>query len=105
SERTRTYNSQRRGWDSRFSEPTWVFAKDMKGKHWASPVLFPQMDPPPISREGRESETPPITPDLMWLVGVWLGDGWVQMRKTKGRTIICASYDQADILRSAIRAT
>jgi site-specific DNA-cytosine methylase/intein/homing endonuclease len=104
SERARTYNSHRRGWDSCFSEPTWVFAKDMKRKYWASPVSFPQMDLPPISSEGREFENPPITPDLMWLVGVWLGDGWVRMRKTKGRAIICASYDQADILRSAIRA-
>jgi DNA-cytosine methyltransferase len=104
SERARTYNSHRRGWDSCFSEPTWVFAKDMKRKYWATPVSFPQMDLPPISSEGREFENPPITPDLMWLVGVWLGDGWVRMRKTKGRAIICASYDQADILRSAIRA-
>ena len=103
SERARTYNSHRRGWDSCFSEPTWVFAKDMKRKYWATPVSFPQMDLPPISWEGREFENPPITPDLMWLVGVWLGDGWVRMRKTKGRAIICASYDQADILRSAIR--
>lgn len=106
SKRMRVWNNARRNYDVVFADPVWVSASEMKGKYWASPVEFPVMEVPPIEAIGNETSVPEITPQLMWVIGAWLGDGWAEQDDRRGRVTICCSQNEneADILEKRIEA-
>lgn len=67
------------------SEAKWVEAKDMLGHRFGaiktiSPLEIPEM------RQADNSKPPlPINEELMYIVGRWLGDGWVRDEHRNGR--------------------
>lgn len=99
-ERQRKWRSNPRGWDVCWSDPEWVNAIDLKGKHWASPAKFPDSDAPPINGDGNDVPLGELTNELAWLVGAWLGNGWTCWPKhkhgTAARVFLCDGHHKGD---------
>ena len=102
SKRSRLYDSSWRGWNAHFEDPRWVAAGEMQGRHWCSPTSFPEIGIPQIESVGRESAAPPLSKEMFWLIGAWLGDGWAHVDARRGCVFICAGYHEADELASRI---
>jgi DNA (cytosine-5)-methyltransferase 1 len=82
-------------WGLAFGEPRWVAAADLKpSRTYASQVL------PREATDGIELVDP--SPDLWWVVGRYLADGWLVSRP-KGRVVICAGRAEADLVEERIR--
>ena len=100
--KSRLWNNSRRGYDHHFSAPEWVAAKDLTGDHFAA---LP-MDTP----EAQQDE---YTAEFWYMVGRWLGDGWLvkHPRTEEGRehqfikkAIICTGSEDSNTLQAAITA-
>lgn len=88
--------------------PQWVEAKNMEGQYWSTPVFDGNDEPPLINSvrqvtgQGFVSSYGVITPDLMWIVGAWVGDGWTRRRKDRSGNlsaiIICCPDDETPVL-------
>lgn len=78
-----------------FGEPRWVAAGDLKpSRTYASQVL---------PREPSDGiELVDASPDLWWVVGRYLADGWL-ISRPKGRVVICAGRGEADLVEERIR--
>jgi hypothetical protein len=75
-----------------FSEPDWVEAKDLPGRYWATPAVFPEADPAPvvpIFGKGRRN-FPKMSPELMRLAGRYVADGHL----AGGKIVISAHPDE-----------
>jgi hypothetical protein len=81
----RKWNNEERIYRRDFSPLEWVPAKDMKGKMWSSLTAFPAAEIPAMVLDKWETACPAITPELMWVVGSWVGDGYVRDGKRPGR--------------------
>ena len=104
---TKPWDNEKRRKVRNFSDMEWIEAKDLKGCMWSSLLNYPACNIPPMVTEGRETAVPAMTPELMWVIGAWVGDGWVRDTPRPGRknsnwgnVIICAGYGaKADRLR------
>lgn len=76
---------RRRGnwYDMTWAEPKWTPAAHMQGLYWSSPVIDGSGAPPPCAPVKRGNCIPEFTPALLWVVGFWVGDGW--LCKNRGR--------------------
>lgn len=83
-----------RNWKKCFSSPSWIKAKDLKGKFWASPSSFSDTEIPPIETWGREHFCPGFSEDFMWIVGLWVGDGWTRINNRRGYVLICSNQNE-----------
>jgi len=100
--RTRVWNNFRRGYDYSFGAPEWVEAKNLTGEHYAA---LPMDDEAKCKRDLK-------TPEFWYLVGRWLGDGWIvdYPRTEVGRSgnirkvIICTAAEDAENLQRSINA-
>ena len=84
----------------------------MLGKYWAVPNSIAPMEIPPLYAVGRENARRfHMDENFFYLVGRWLGDGWLRESQRPGRpagqtwgaVVICESADKADKLLSAVR--
>lgn len=100
--KSRVWNNTTRKHDTTYSNPEWVEAGDLTNWHYAA---LP-MDDPAVFNDDR-------SPEFWYIVGRWLGDGWVvdHPRMEAGheqdfmkKAIICSDHDDAEILKSAIDA-
>lgn len=83
----------------------WTAAEDMDGKYWAVPNEVQQIPIPPVLYEAREKKNLfALNEDSFYLIGRWLGDGWLRNSQRPGRPpgqkwgviLICESYDKAE---------
>lgn len=91
-----------------FSEPAWVEASIMPGKHWLSLSNYPFLSIPEIEFRGNESlqgQRFKFDESFFRIIGVWVGDGWVRYsdgkgnKKNRGQVSICCSHAQTDTLK------
>jgi hypothetical protein len=76
--------------------PSWLPASALsRGWYWASPTTF-AAQPIPLVSVARQLD---ITPDLMWLVGRYLGDGWTRLTATRAELVITCGPSEIDELR------
>ncbi len=101
----RVWNNTRRAYDVLLDAPEWVPAKDMRGLRWASPTKFPALPVPAFTKKGKEQEAPPLTPELLWVVGRWVADGWVRTSNRRGLVIIACGKKKVPDLRDAVERT
>lgn len=62
---------------STVSDPAWIPAEHLKGKHWACVADWPPMECPPLQTFGREHFAPQLSEDLFRLAGLsrrWVGE-------------------------------
>ncbi len=85
----------------------WTPAEEMQDKLWAVPNCISGLRMPSIERTSeRQNKLPEINEDLMYIIGRYLGDGWVRNgqrpHRTEGQTwgqiFICANKNKADYL-------
>lgn len=93
----------RRGKKGKIDEPHWVKAQDMQYQAWASPSNVAELPIPEFEYVGRELKCPEFSKEFFWVVGAWLGDGWIINDKYLGCGI-CTAKNEADFLESAIKA-
>ena len=90
----------------------WVEAGDMEGRLWAVPNYATPLPiaSPVYSGSWRQKTMPPLSEDLFYFVGRWLGDGWVRNGQRSGRPegqtygtiLLCDSHDKEDELRRIV---
>jgi hypothetical protein len=91
SRKHRVWNQSRRRYDRVFPQPGWREAGSLSAGDFGVQVL------PPVVDDDR-------TEAFYWLVGRYLGDGWIQWAKTQNcpRVNICCSRGEADALEQHI---
>ena len=103
--KTKKWNNEIRQYRREFSEPHWVEAGECKGEFWASPSKFPASDIPPIESFGNEKPVKEITPELMRVIGRWLGDGWIRsMGLRRSYVIICGNKNEQEVIADEIES-
>ena len=84
----------------------------MLGKYWAVPNRIASMEIPPLYPVGKENALRfHMDENFFYLVGRWLGDGWLRDSQRSGRpagqtwgvVVICESTDKADRLFAAVQ--
>ena len=90
----------------------WTEAAQMRGKRWAVPNDISGLSIPHISRtSARQNQPPVIDARLMYIIGRYLGDGWIRNGQrpnrsedqTWGQIFICANTNKADYLEERLR--
>ncbi len=91
---------------------SWMPAENMLGKYWAVPNAIASLSIPPLESLGKERVSRfNMNDDFFYLVGRWLGDGWLRDSQRPGRpqgqtwgvALICESPDKAGELIAAAR--
>lgn len=80
-----------------FHDAEWVEAQDLDGHFLAVPSSVPALPVPAIP--GRP--LPVNQPRFWWMVGRWLGDGWVRIERSKHRrteAVICCGLEEGAAL-------
>lgn len=96
------------GWyDTFLTNPEWVNAEDMKGKHWLSLSQYPKLPIPDIQYTNKESARGQkfhFSLEFFKFAGVWVGDGWVRYSEGKGNLgnrgtvhICCGKHQLSDL--------
>ncbi|GGB68896.1 DNA cytosine methyltransferase [Deinococcus soli (ex Cha et al. 2016)] len=67
-----------------------------KGWYWASPTQFPAASIPTVPVY-RDRQTP-ITPELLWLAGRYLADGWTRLSDTRAELVLTCGDQKRDAL-------
>jgi hypothetical protein len=83
--------------------PGWVEAADLKGLFWSSPATMPS-DVAPNDIGGPALFPRPLTPELMWVLGAWLGDGWVRITRKQANLVLCCAKYEAAAVDKRLRA-
>jgi site-specific DNA-cytosine methylase len=117
----RKFNRAKRRYDRAFGNPEWIGAgklrPDAKGHHqggrawfWSAPSAFPKARVPLIPTLNKRSHIfNTSSAALMWVVGAWLGDGWLRTgptsdhKGTRGEVLICSSKAEAPWLEASLR--
>lgn len=104
----RGWNNTRRQYDRTWSAPEWVEAGSLTKDHFVG-----------FQIDQRDESVAALGEPLAYLIGRWLGDGWIRNAKRSSaivgrrgsrvdsrwwQTFICCSHDEADDLEDAIRA-
>lgn len=77
---------------------------------WGMPGSYPEDIVPDVMRSDARSPMLDMSPELLWIAGLWLGDGWLRTGPThvktgrRGEVLICAAKAQADLVRERIEA-
>lgn len=99
---------------SYLSKPEWMPASEMKGQHWLSLDLYPTLPIPELvynqdeSRRGQSFDFGDR--NFWWMVGCWVGDGWVRYEdnekgeKNRGTVFICDGLDKTSEIENALNA-
>lgn len=90
----------------------WRPAEEMQGRRWAIPNHILGVEIPKIECTSAKGNRPPkINEDLMYVLGRYLGDGWLRdgqrpnrpAGQTWGQIFICANHKKADFLEEQMR--
>ncbi|WP_245726946.1 DNA cytosine methyltransferase [Streptomyces longwoodensis] len=83
--------------------PREVRADSLAGEWVGTPILTGETDALPVV-DGLGT----VTADVAWVLGRWVGDGWLARRPERGnvwsRVTICASHDESDALAEELAA-
>ena len=89
----------------------WTPAAKMAGKRWAVPIQLSGLDIPKIETQNNKQNEPPVIDDrLMYVIGRWLGDGWLRdgqrpnraSGQTFGQIFICANNEKSPYLQKIL---
>lgn len=100
---------------SRLLEPEWVKAEELTDKNksssyknkysgyaWATPIVLPHYWMRLPDTLGVDASAP----SFFYMIGRWLGDGWIKKRKARQDLIrICANVNEADDLECHLKET
>lgn len=78
-------HTHRNGVIRRLSDAKWVSANDMLGHRFGALKTITSLTVPQMQKTNKSKPPLPITEELMYIVGRWLGDGWVRDGHRKDR--------------------
>lgn len=97
------------------STSEWRYANDMYNKFWFNVCKVTEVEIPPLdtAKKGMRGygyiENVNFTPEFFYMVGRWLGDGWVNVYQRQDRidskmkrVYICCAFDEADELEKKL---
>ena len=67
------------------------------GWYWAAPAKFDALQVPEIGGRGH-----PMSPELMWLAGRYLGDGWTRRTDERAELVITCGHHETEGLRALL---
>ena len=115
STKERKWNNLRRSYDRYMSKPKWLSAKNMQGKYWGTIIDTCPLKVPIIEKINNKVRMIPEMnhASFWWMVGRWLGDGWVRIGQRSqrpsgekwGQIFICSAYNEADELLGKLNET
>lgn len=96
-------HTHRSGTVRELSDASWVEAKDMMGHRFGAIKEIEALPIPQMERHSRGKQPLPISEELMYIVGRWLGDGWVRVQYSEGRPrhyqiFICCNSEKREEL-------
>lgn len=92
------WQTEPRGYQRTLEPEDWVKAGELdKGWYWATPTAYPQAEVPAVSGRGME-----ITPQLLWLAGRYVGDGWSRLSSDRAELVITCGRHEVESLRSVL---
>ena len=104
-----THRNGERYWETRFCEDGWIPAADMSGRMWLNMGESEPLPIPGFDFTGCQVRNVRLTKGLMYFIGRWLGDGWLNAHKRHGRrnsimkkVIVCDSFDKENELRERL---
>lgn len=83
----RRWNKNTKSFDVNLTEVEWADAKDMSGKFWATPNKIESLNVPIFNNQNSKKYNiaPETGKSFWWMVGRWLGDGWLRTSKRRSR--------------------
>lgn len=105
-------HTHRNGVKRMLSETKWVEARDMIGHRFGAIKTILPLPIPPMIQTDNSKPPLPITEGLMYIVGRWLGDGWVRDDHRNGRgessnqhqIFICCNQQKREKLAQRLHA-
>lgn len=87
---------------SKKAAPEWAPASALeRGAYWSTPIEFPAADVPPVpafATAGHAPRTMSLTPELMWLAGRYVADGWSRLTDDRAELVItCGKHEVAGL--------
>jgi Hint domain/LAGLIDADG-like domain len=87
--------------------PAWVSAESLGGLYWATPLDVEPLEIPPVGGRGMD-----FTPQFWWLIGRWLGDGWIvgrrphSCRKGERSAVVelCCGHSEREALAARLKS-
>src|SRR5690606_5096444 len=93
------YHPDQDTWNGKIvvDDPTWIEARSMLDALWATPQEIEPLEVP------LPNEVDPAL-EFWWMLGRWVGDGWVGGAKAKGQVYICSGKHEADALHERLHS-
>lgn len=104
-----THRNGERYRETRFIEDGWIPAADMTGRMWLNMGESEPLPIPGFDFTGCQVRNIRLTRGLMYFLGRWLGDGWLNIHKRHERrnsimkkVVVCDSFDKENELRERL---
>lgn len=112
----RIWNNSKRGWDKIYGEPQWINAKDLTKYHMIGIAINKESKLPEWSGIEKTIKNQIIkkcynednlsnyfeNKNFWWLIGRYIGDGWVRNSKTRNDFIICCAKNELNEITSVL---
>lgn len=101
-ERSDSWDNVKRRYSRVLGEPQWVKAGAISGNsYWGTPASFPESSVPPVPViDGRGTS---ITPQLMWLAGRYVADGWTRVEEGRCDLVISCGPQKLEEFQNLIK--
>jgi DNA (cytosine-5)-methyltransferase 1 len=83
-----------------WNDPEWIEAQDMKKLFWATPNM---VEDTPLSIPAVAGRKVNFNQRFWWMVGRWLGDGWI-INPRRNNFGICCSQEETSFLESMLKS-
>jgi site-specific DNA-cytosine methylase len=117
-EMKRVYSYKKKNRERRWLDPEWIEAKNLTKNHFIGIAINQESKLPDWngveslinqSTYSRKCNLDFSNPDLWWIIGRYIGDGWTTLHKRKDRknsyiyrTVICCAKKEADYLKQQV---
>lgn len=103
----RIWNNEERQYVFNLDEKReWINAEKSKGYFWSIPSFAEKIPIPKIITTGFQNVGSKITPEFMWLVGLWVGDGWIRdLSRGRRNMLFCSDKKKREFVENKIKLT
>lgn len=101
--RVNVWNNKSRSYHPKYGEVEWKKAIDLgKMDYWSSPTNFPSLAIPEMTRRNNKETAVPIDERLIFLAGIYVGDGSTSLNDRHGELTITYNKDNVKYLHEKV---